>query len=351
MALNSSSIFENTMAACKDENNQIWFASNKGNLLYVLNIENKKIECVDYFDEEDISFLYVGSFYYKQKVFFIPANTTRIAVYDIAHRIKYYINIPYMDFQDFFNSVKITDTSILLFPSHPYKYSYIFDLENETLQHLCPKFNNYEEMDCNEILFGTAFNNSRFFYAHLGSYRFSSYNVSSNEIQDYTCYKNTPIRMVGNFEENIYTLSLEGNIFDLYSNDGKWIKRYSLKGHYKKGMQTEDGKLVLVPLCGCMICVIDNNGLKEVDFQGEYQSIGKENDWDVILSVENQDIYLLPYLSNYILFFDSEFNLKKKISTEIKYNELYKIEKSCFSGKVVQEGLFCLYDFLHIINS
>jgi thiol-disulfide isomerase/thioredoxin len=71
---------------CIKIENHIWFASAEYNGLFKLDLDNRKVECIGYFEDEDIvTTLFNDVKNYNNKLIFIPCFAKHIHIYDIEN--------------------------------------------------------------------------------------------------------------------------------------------------------------------------------------------------------------------------------------------------------------------------
>lgn len=351
-----------TQCACIDNNNNAWIFSNDHNALFKMSLDTYEAKYVTSFAEEDFcSTLYTGATLCGNKIAFTPYNAKHIAIFDILSGEINYIKINDARQAVCFNTVKINDEEILLFPVVYSAFAYILNIGKEEIEFIKLNFDIYEDAFSKAgnkpLLCGRAHIGGKAYFAVYDSDRYIAFDLISKKITYHKFPNSEKLHLITSCEDYVYFLNMAGNMIYVMDTGLQKVKEIRLPEGKKEDVFGTGNPMTYIDnhtfYNEGIICVPTFNS-PMVLCTPLYEEV-LQIDWDnlkgirdrigmrpfIISEADNNNLFFFPYDMDKILCIEKE-------TRKIKYQKIKVSNKEIMSSINLNNGRnFCLReDFL-----
>ena len=343
-------------------NNHIYFSNVPSNGLFRINVNTKKMEIIGFFQDERIEagFLHKRCFAYGDKIFFLPAYSRSIDIYDAS--TGEFLKITFeneVEGEAVLDAVKV-ESDIYIFPRNARCVPIKLNMETMDFSEV-PGFDtwidDYVPHDDPEKFYRVTYNDGRIYFAIRGTDLVAEWNLITNDFNTYKTALN-----------NIINVYVSGNTLYFSLREKYGLGKLDLKNGNVKYMECADKNIYNANMYGCVFKLNDGVGLAPA--YGKYIHCFDENGciWEYKTDDEiegdykfyryaqvGDDIWLLPLVINEIYILRKDYKIHKMtLSMSDEIMSVYKkalLKERMMDKPLISEDADCkLEDFVGYIS-
>lgn len=344
-----------TQCACLDDEGNIWIFSNNFNGLFCMERESYKIKFVRMLDLEETfsGELYNRAIWYNGKIVLFPVVAKAVAIYDARQNTVRYVTLQGRGECEYYNTIRISETEVLLYMQKYGENAYVFSLEKETYKRIKLNYGENEEYLRDKLLCGSGYVDGRAYLAVLNEDKYLSFNIAEEQVEIYPTGQGKRIYQIISQEENTYVLSACRTKYDIYDRDEYKETIYLRKESQDRETEgniiflavCQGGIVVCLPESDTPLCFFKDNKLLKVDLH--WEKIHRVNNKIApffVCCVREGKLILLPYGVKTMVVVDLDKAEAEYVDLELSYAYFAQIYREHFqkmiSGELLSEGGF-----------